>query len=283
MGWFPSGISALIVGLLVMYLWGLLAVVGLLWLLIYFSRGSQHSRPDKNSLAAASDAASAAADASAAANTAAADANAAAAAAATPTAAPPPPNLKQAEAAVRQYQRLYSSSGIAGVITLTMECYSRLTRTSSWSDWDFCAALDQLGSNFSAQSQRNGGVPTDYFEQSSTARRQVQAASILAYGPELNQDRVAAMKTMVDQAIADVAAQPVPPVNINGADSPASADRPSFDCDRVQKQNLKLVCNTPALAQADRQLADAYRDALSSSRAPSDVRDSQRGGCPDLC
>jgi uncharacterized protein YecT (DUF1311 family) len=38
---------------------------------------------------------------------------------------------------------------------------------------------------------------------------------------------------------------------------------PSFNCDGVHSNVLKLVCSTPSLAEADRKLADAYVIALS--------------------
>ena len=277
LGWFPSGICAAIVGFLTMYLWGLLLVAAIIWLVSYsFWRSPTGPQSSLSPPTAESDAAAAAAEAASAANAAAADANAAIAQPPTPTVIPPPPSIGQAERAVRQYEQLFSGSGIAGVVTSTMDCYSRLTGSSSWSDWDFCAALDQLGENYDAQSQRNGTPPAEYFEQSATTRRQLQAATSIAYDPDRNHDRIAAMKTVVDQAIANVTAQTAAAVAVGAANETAKANLPSFDCDRVQKPNLKLVCSTPELAQADRQLAEAYRAALNRSQSPSAVRDSQR-------
>jgi uncharacterized protein YecT (DUF1311 family) len=46
-----------------------------------------------------------------------------------------------------------------------------------------------------------------------------------------------------------------------GSSAPV-ATGPSFDCSRVQSENLRLVCNTPDLAAADRALAAAYGEAM---------------------
>jgi uncharacterized protein YecT (DUF1311 family) len=47
-----------------------------------------------------------------------------------------------------------------------------------------------------------------------------------------------------------------------GSSAPAAAAGPSFDCSRVQSDNLRLVCNTPDLAVADQALAAAYNEAM---------------------
>jgi uncharacterized protein YecT (DUF1311 family) len=276
LGWFPSALAAVLVGSLVMFLWGPFAIAALIGVIAYSFRGSQPQTGRYPDASAASDAAAAATDASAAADAAANDATVAANAAAMPNVNPPPPSISQAERAVRRFQERLSSSGVAGVISATMDCYSKLGRRSSWTDWDFCAALDQLGTNSSAQAQRAGGAAVEFFEQSSTARRQMQAASDIGNDASLNQDRVAALKTIVDQAIADVAAQPSSAENPDKGNGQGDANLPSFDCSRVQKQNLKLICSTPKLAEADRQLAAAYGDALRLSPTPMEVRDSQR-------
>jgi uncharacterized protein YecT (DUF1311 family) len=55
-----------------------------------------------------------------------------------------------------------------------------------------------------------------------------------------------------------------------------AATRPSFDCAHVTSANLKLVCDTPELAEADQTLAAAYQQALAASADPSALRDSER-------
>lgn len=58
---------------------------------------------------------------------------------------------------------------------------------------------------------------------------------------------------------------------------PAAAERiqPSFPCAAVRNRNLKLICATPSLAQADQDLAEAYRIVLDKSPAPDTLREAQ--------
>lgn len=51
---------------------------------------------------------------------------------------------------------------------------------------------------------------------------------------------------------------------------------PSFDCSKVHSDVLKLICNTPSLALADRQLADVYAHARATDPNPVALRAEQR-------
>jgi len=52
--------------------------------------------------------------------------------------------------------------------------------------------------------------------------------------------------------------------------------QPSFDCARAQAQAEVLICNSPTLTQADRDLLAAYRNALSRTADPGSIRLSER-------
>ncbi|HET7084140.1 MAG TPA: lysozyme inhibitor LprI family protein [Rhizomicrobium sp.] len=62
------------------------------------------------------------------------------------------------------------------------------------------------------------------------------------------------------------------------ANTPASTatEGPSFDCSRVTSEVLNLVCKTPELALADRQLAEAYKAARARSTTPDYLVRTQR-------
>ncbi|MDP3870411.1 DnaJ domain-containing protein [Phenylobacterium sp.] len=57
--------------------------------------------------------------------------------------------------------------------------------------------------------------------------------------------------------------------------APANAAGPSFDCSRVSSANLKLICGTPELSAADRELARIYTRAMAFSTAPAVLRAAQ--------
>jgi uncharacterized protein YecT (DUF1311 family) len=80
----------------------------------------------------------------------------------------------------------------------------------------------------------------------------------------------AASQAASDAGVAPVSSEP-------SAAAPAQvATRPSFDCAHAASVNLKLVCDTPELAEADQTLAAAYKQALAASADPSALRDSER-------
>jgi uncharacterized protein YecT (DUF1311 family) len=66
----------------------------------------------------------------------------------------------------------------------------------------------------------------------------------------------------------------VPPAAREAA--PAAGARASFDCATAEPGAEQMVCADPALASADRQMAQAYRRALSAGAAPGDLRQDQR-------
>jgi uncharacterized protein YecT (DUF1311 family) len=51
---------------------------------------------------------------------------------------------------------------------------------------------------------------------------------------------------------------------------------PSYDCSRVTSVNLALICATPQLSAADRDLATAYSQALSRAPDPQLLQSEQR-------
>jgi hypothetical protein len=67
------------------------------------------------------------------------------------------------------------------------------------------------------------------------------------------------------------------PSGNTAATAPATAtEGPSFDCSRVTSEVLNLVCKTPELASADRQLAEAYKAARARSSTPDYLLRTQR-------
>lgn len=60
------------------------------------------------------------------------------------------------------------------------------------------------------------------------------------------------------------------------ADAGVGEPRPSFPCRGAEEPSLKLICSSPALAQADRDMAGAYQAALSISSQPESLRDEQQ-------
>lgn len=281
LGWIPAGICAAVVGGLVMFLWGLAALGALAWAI----NASQPSQPAATYTPAA-DAAAVATDAAATAADAAADAASVTAAQAppwpAPASAPPAPGIGEANAAIGEFQRVYSGSGMAGAVAFTVDCYGKLGSRPSWSGWDFCAAFDQLGAQVSDQKQRrNSAPPTEYFNEYKVADRQLRAAQRMNWDPALNRDRISALKAMLAQAI-EARASAVPQSSTEPApDQPpqqahSANDQPSFNCSGVRSVNLKLICATASLAAADQELAAAYRSALAKSSSPQTLRESQR-------
>lgn len=64
----------------------------------------------------------------------------------------------------------------------------------------------------------------------------------------------------------------IPPVYV----PKAGATGPSFSCERADTPTLSLICATPQLAEADRELAVAYNRALALSSDPAQLRQAQR-------
>jgi uncharacterized protein len=60
------------------------------------------------------------------------------------------------------------------------------------------------------------------------------------------------------------------------SDTQVASSEPSFDCARVHRPVLKLVCSTPSLATLDHNLADAYSAAMTISKSPVELRQDQR-------
>lgn len=58
--------------------------------------------------------------------------------------------------------------------------------------------------------------------------------------------------------------------------SEVDALSPSFDCSKAETAVLKLICNTPAIAEKDRRLAAIYNGLLGSPAAPGDLKVEQR-------
>ncbi len=63
----------------------------------------------------------------------------------------------------------------------------------------------------------------------------------------------------------------------NALSSPDPNREPSFDCSAVTSVNLKLVCATPALSAADRDLASLYQADLSRLPDPTALQIDERG------
>jgi uncharacterized protein len=59
--------------------------------------------------------------------------------------------------------------------------------------------------------------------------------------------------------------------------APSSATGPSFACDDVKSEVLKLICDTPELAKADRDLAERYGLALARTHDPAKARAEELG------
>ena len=82
---------------------------------------------------------------------------------------------------------------------------------------------------------------------------------------------------VVDKTPPNVPTRPAPTNSeLQGPTSQQATVSPSFDCSRVQSAALKLVCNTPDLANLDQQLASAYRDSLAKSSSPLALRKEER-------
>jgi uncharacterized protein YecT (DUF1311 family) len=280
-GWFPSSIVAAIVGGLVTFLWGLVLLIALVAGVAVWN--SEHSNIASSSPATASYAAGS--EAAVAASAAVDASTAAAAMASTPT--PPassPPDMKQIATAVDALEDMIPTQGLAGAISYAMKCYAGLASAPSWPDWDRCASFDQY--SFEKFGRNNWQAQTQYFDAASVGARQERAISQLSADGVANNDRIAAIRGLVDQATADrparlAAAQAQQVAQASAAASVDAAaqvptDSPSFDCSRVQSENLKLVCATPDLARDDRELAVAYRQAMASAPDKAALRRGQQ-------
>jgi len=249
LGWFPSGIAAAIVGFLVAVLWGPLLMIALVW---GISSLSHKNQPTPAAWAPTP-----------------ADINATTTTTeATPAPAielPPPPNVGTVDRAVTDFQRALGSGGMGAAVTTVMDCYNKLQTAPTWDGWDYCAAFDLIGGMTSAASQ----YPTEYFAWQSISGRQERAANAIRSDYNATNDRIAALKAVLQQAYdnRNKAAE---------AAAYAAANQPSFDCAKVTSANLKLICATPSLAQADRELAEGYKVAVAATSSPETLRESQR-------
>ena len=263
LGWIAAGIVASVAGALVAFLWGPIAI-GAIWFAISLSNASNSSRASYPSVPTTVQATAAA--------------PLAAPVAATPTAtqAPSAPTVATSDRAIEDFQRAYGTAGMAGAVTYTMECYNKLQAQQSVGQWDLCATFDQLGANQSANTAAAGGAPTEYFAPFAVSERQARNAFGLGLAAS---DRIAALKAMIAQSfenrrLASLAAAAVASSStVPLIPQPAS---PSFDCARVVSENLKLICSTPSLAQADLDLASAYRAAMNVAPSPETLKASER-------
>lgn len=253
LGWLPALIVALIVGAAVAYLWGLAALGLLVWAISASNHHqSQAQAPNAVVQAATADATTPAAVAVPVQETA-------------PLAPPPPPSVAAANRAADDFQRAYQSGGMGAVVSAVMDCYNKLSGSRDWETWDYCASLDQLGGDASQMAQ----YPTEFFAAASVQRRQSDGAYLLRSDSAANGDRIAALKAVLEEAFQDRA-------KASQAALVAAANQPSFDCSAVKSANLKLICATPVLAQADQEMAGAYQVAMSKAPSPTVLRQSQR-------
>jgi hypothetical protein len=195
LGWIPSGIAASIAGTIVRYLWGPIAVVGL----IAFASANSGRDPHSGAAAAPYVAPESLQ-------------TTALPSVSSPPAVPerpPPPSATSVDKAITDFGRIYSTGGMAGAVTSTMSCYAKLTASSAWTDWDYCAAFDRLGLEASQRAVQQYGwaAATEYFADNAVSRRQVGAATAIQNDWTANQDRVLALKTIVDQAVTTRAQQ----------------------------------------------------------------------------
>jgi uncharacterized protein YecT (DUF1311 family) len=276
LGWIPAGIAASIVGALVAFLWGPIAIAAVWWGLSVWGHKPAVATAEVPSAAMVT-----------------ADAQAVSA---VPSPSPPPieppspPTMATATQALADFQRVYWSGGMAGAVTYTMECYNKLKLSPSLAQWHLCASIDQLGGMQSADSASRGGAATEYFDPYKVVNRQ-NSTSV----DSTSADRVAALKAMLSQAMENqraatvTAAQLVQQATQSATVAASSGSqflrqvedaptvtRPTFDCNRVVSANLKLICATPALAAADQELATVYRAALSAAASPTTLKESQR-------
>jgi len=249
LGWFPSGIAAAIVGFLVAALWGPLLLIALVWGISSLSHKNQPTpaawAPTPTDFNATSTAPEA-----------------------TPAPAielPPPPNVGTVDRAVTDFQRVLGSGGMGTAVTTVMDCYNKLQTAPTWDGWDYCAAFDQMGGMTSAAAQ----YPTEYFAWQSISGRQERAANAIRPDYNATNDRIAALKAVLEQAFENR-------TKAAEAAAYAAANQPSFDCSKVTSANLKLVCSTPSLAQADREMAEAYKAAAAATTSLDTLKESQR-------
>lgn len=198
-------------------------------------------------------------------------------------AAPPAPDLRQAESAVDELETILPQGGFAGAVSATMNCYAKLKTIFSWPGWDHCASLDEYGLRKFNPSGWAGGQ--EYFSQNAVKTRELAGLDGNSGYATLNlafnerDDRIAAIKGIVDQAITSIPTRAAArwatlqstTAGLSGTqfarlDGPTNlAPKPSFNCARVQSQVLKLICATPTLAKADNDLAAAYQTALAAA------------------
>ena len=81
---------------------------------------------------------------------------------------------------------------------------------------------------------------------------------------------------------------PAPPAPLGGQTDTVAAG-PSFDCAKASTPQERLICSTPALAQADLRLAQIYKAALSTApdkdalrKEQNQWRTTERDVCPDV-
>jgi uncharacterized protein YecT (DUF1311 family) len=194
-----------------------------------------------------------------------------------PPPGPPPPSAEDAGRAVSDFRAAYNfNKGFAGAVTLTMNCYSGLQPNPTWRGWDYCAAVDELGEMTSRSTQ----YPVDFYSPNSVQTRQYKAANQISSDNMAISDRMAALRVILAQAISDKDAADnaaaAAAVEADRAAAEKAAHQPSFDCTKVVSQNLKLICDTPALADADQQLVLAYTAAWNATSDKAALQESQR-------
>lgn len=282
LGWIPAAIVSGIVGVIVALFWGPIVVLGALFALYRVGQPKSSERPDYAFTAAdASAAAANAADAAAAAatNAAAATTNATAEGNAS-TPPPPPPDLSAVERGVDALEYAVQTQGFAGAVAFDMKCYAKLNAAPSWDLWDECAAFDEYGARKFGQPAWTGNRA--YFDNSPVVARESKALSGLSNDYSANQDRIAAIRGLVSQAIETISLRAAAgQTEVSGTPgtevgTPDPEIRPSFDCAHVKSDVVKLVCATPSLAQADINMAAAYRAAMAASRSQATLIASQR-------
>lgn len=181
-----------------------------------------------------------------------------------PPQAPPPPSSDAATRAILAFRTAYAAKGFAGAVTLTMDCYGKLEAASSWEGWDYCASIDEIAQAANQSSQN----PVDFFAANSVRARQSTAGNAIKWGAA-DGDRIAALKVILSQAAQEKAAS-------EKAALEAALHQPSFDCSKVTSENLKLICSTPDLADADQLMASAYSAATFAVTDKAVLRASQR-------
>lgn len=260
LGWIPAGIAAAIATVIVAFLWGPIAAGAAIWG-INNSSATPPAPPTSASIQEA-------VGAQIASN--------AAAPPPEPLQAPPPPNMETVGHGVEEFDRTYLPGRMAAAVTYTMDCYNKLAAAPSWPGWDSCATYDLLGQWMSEATVRGGGSPTEFFAPYSVSVRQARAANAIKYDAGQTGDRISALKAILEQVLENRRLASAAAAADAAAKATTQATQPSFDCSRVTSVNLKLVCSTPSLAAADRELAGAYQQALANAPSPQVLKESQR-------